>query len=118
MLIGGNNRISGDLAGVSHAKYIDIYSLGNISKYTGGTWVNGMSRIKISGTTTGFTTVDTDLLFNDLTGYTWNNTTLITRFGNPLITFKGTGSTASLAARQKLSGSTGSGGLGVTITLT
>jgi hypothetical protein len=119
MLIGGNNTISGDLAGVSHAKYIDIGGFSTITKYTGGTtWVSGMNRIKITGgTTTGFTTVDTDLIFNDLTGYSWTNTTLVARFGNPLISFKGTGSTASLAARQKLSGSTGSGGFGVTINL-
>jgi len=119
MIIGGNNKISGDLAGVSHAKYVDIGGLSTISKYTGGTWVNGLYKIRISGTTTGFTTVDTDLLLNDVTGYTWNNTTLINRFSaGSLISFKGTASTASLAARLKLSGSTGSGGLGVTITLT
>jgi hypothetical protein len=121
MLIGGNNTISGDLAGLSHAQYIDIGGLNTITKYTGGTtWGSGsgMNRLKITGNTSGFTTVDTDLLFNDLTANTWSNSTLVGRFGSSLITFKGTGSTASLAARNKLSGSTGSGGYGVTIRLT
>jgi hypothetical protein len=118
MLIGGNNTISGDLDGVSHAQYIDIGGLNTITKYTGGTWASGMNRVKITGNTSGFTTLDTDLILNNLTATTWNNTTLIGRFGKSLIAFKGTGSTASLAARQKLSGSTASGGFNVTLQIT
>jgi len=117
MLIGGNNRISGDLDGVSHAQYIDIGGLNTITKYTGTTWASGMNRVKITGNTSGFTTLDTDLILNNLTATTWNNTTLIGRFGKSVIAFKGTGSTASLAARQKLSGSTASGGFNVTLDL-
>jgi len=118
ILIGGNNTISGDLDGVSHAQYIDIGGLNTITKYTGVTWASGMNRVKITGNTSGFTTLDTDLILNNLTATTWNNTTLIGRFGKSLIAFKGTGSTASLAARQKLSGSTASGGFNVTLDLT
>jgi hypothetical protein len=118
MLIGGNNKISGDLDGLAHAQYIDIGGLNTITKYTGGTWASGMNRVKITGNTSGFTTLDTDLILNNLTATTWNNTTLIGRFGKSLIGFKGTGSTASLAARQKLSGSTASGGFNVTLDLT
>jgi hypothetical protein len=117
MLIGGNNTISGDLDGLSHAQYIDIGGLNTISKYTGGTWASGMNRLKITGNTSGFTVLDTDLILNNLTATTWNNSTLIGRFGQSLITIKGTGSTASLAARQKLTGSTGSGGFGVKLEL-
>jgi hypothetical protein len=118
MLIGGNNKISGDLDGLAHAQYIDIGGLNTITKYTGGTWASGMNRVKITGNTSGFTTLDTDLILNNLTATTWNNTTLIGRFGKSLIGFKGTGSTASLAARQKLTGSTASGGFNVTLDLT
>jgi hypothetical protein len=51
---------------------------------------------------------------NDLTGTTWSNSS---RFGQSKITLVGTASTASQAARNKLSGAT-PGGYGVVITLT
>jgi hypothetical protein len=49
----------------------------------------------------------------NLTGTSWVNST---RFGNKEITFVGTASTASQAARNKLSGATPTG-YGITITL-
>lgn len=133
IIIGGDNTISGDLAATptglttssssapSGTTYIEIVGKTNITSYSGKTWSEKMSRISITGTTTtGFTTVNLDTLLNDLTGYTWSNTSgdiLYNRFGAPKITIKGTASTASDAARQKLSGSTGSGGLGVILNL-
>jgi hypothetical protein len=125
MLIGGQNTLSGDLGAITtSAALIDIGGRNSIDTYTGKTWTSaGINRVRITASTiynTGYTTTQLDQLFIDLTGYTWANTSsysLYSRFGAPLISLKGTASTVSDAARAKLSGSTGSGGLGVTITL-
>lgn len=124
MLIGGQNTLSGDLGSIkSGVTFIDIGGRNSIDTYTGKTWTNGLNRLRLTASTiynTGYTTTQLDQLLNDLTGYTWANNSsfaLFNRFGRPIITLIGTASTVSAAARVKLSGSTGSGGNNINLTL-
>jgi len=118
MILGGNNTLSGRLDDIpNNLFYIDIQGNSNITEYTGKTWVNNMNLLRIlpSNSATKFTDTSIDELLIDLTGYTWS---FSSRFGtNPKIELRGTGTTASQAAKDKLSGSTGSGGLGVELIL-
>jgi hypothetical protein len=124
MLIGGQNTLSGDLGSIkSGVTFVDIGGRNSIDTYTGKTWTNGLNRLRVTASTvynTGYTTTQLDQLLNDLTGYTWANSSsfaLFSRFGRPIVTLIGTASTVSAAARTKLSGSTASGGFNINLTL-
>ena len=118
MDVTGDNTITGDIANLPpNAYFIDIEGNNTVRNYTQGrSWAANMNQLTIfpSSSSNYITTTEIDNLFNDLTGTTWSNSP---RFGQSYITLVGTASTASQAARNKLSGAT-PGGYGVVITLT
>ena len=68
--------------------------------------MNDLTIIPALSGTNFLSTSEVDDLMNDLSGTTWS---FSPRFGNPLINLIGTASTASKAARNKLSGATPTG---------
>ena len=112
LYISGNNSITGDIKNLPpNAWYISLQGGNTVKDYTPGrTWAPNMARLTVIPTSSGtnyLSTVEIDNLMNDLTGTTWAASA---RFGGPpIIELIGTASTASSAARNKLSGATPTG---------
>ena len=110
--VNGSNRISGSISDLPpNATSIEIQGLNTITGYTSGrTWAPNMNRLFVlsNDSTIFFTPTNTDNILIDLANTTWAGASRI-------INFRGSATTNSLSARNLLSGSTSSGGYGITI---
>lgn len=107
VLIDGNNTLDIDLNYVSStATAIQFKGNPNYLIYTGKTWTDDMNFLILRPSSLTLNSTQIDNLLIDLTGYTWTATE---RWGSKRIEIKGSRTSASNAAVDILTGTTGIG---------